>query len=212
MDPYKVLDVEPTATIEEIRLAYKRLARQFHPDVSTEPDHEQRIKEINAAWEILGSEDRRAKFDSTGSTGQERTIDEEALDHLTRLLASALDNNVPDPVEAANHLIVINLAQSHEGTANLKKRMVALEAYSRRIRSKTKGDQHVVAALIADRIKVCQKGLEQNARGREVLTHAQLLLTDLEFVADTVVNPESTIISSIAFNPQIFTIRYSNTK
>ncbi len=62
-DPYKVLQVDPAADHEVIEVAYKRLARKFHPDVSVEPDSVARMVQINQAWEQLRDPVRRASVD-----------------------------------------------------------------------------------------------------------------------------------------------------
>jgi curved DNA-binding protein CbpA len=62
-DPYKILQVDPEADVEIIEVAYKRLARKFHPDVSSEPDAVERMVQLNQAWELLRDPIRRASVD-----------------------------------------------------------------------------------------------------------------------------------------------------
>lgn len=62
-DFYQVLGVRPDATPEEIRAAYYRLARTCHPDVSTLPDAEERMRRVNEAYELLSDPERRAAYD-----------------------------------------------------------------------------------------------------------------------------------------------------
>lgn len=68
-DYYEVLGVSRDASPEEIKKAYRRLARKYHPDVSSEPDAEERFKEINAAYEVLSDPERRAMYDRYGTEG-----------------------------------------------------------------------------------------------------------------------------------------------
>jgi molecular chaperone DnaJ len=68
-DYYEVLGVSRTDSAEEIKKAYRRLARQYHPDVSQEPDAEARFKEINEAYEILSDQQKRATYDRFGHVG-----------------------------------------------------------------------------------------------------------------------------------------------
>lgn len=68
-DYYSTLEVERNATPEEIKKAYRRLARKYHPDVSSEPDAEDRFKEINAAYEVLSDNEKRTMYDRYGKEG-----------------------------------------------------------------------------------------------------------------------------------------------
>ncbi len=65
-DYYKVMGVARDATETQIKQAYRRLARKYHPDVSKEKDAEARFKELGEAYEVLKSPEKRAAYDQLG--------------------------------------------------------------------------------------------------------------------------------------------------
>src|SRR5579872_6461706 len=66
-DYYSVLGVSQTATDKEITRAYRKLAKQYHPDAN--PGSEERFKEISAAYDVLGDEAKRKEYDELRRLG-----------------------------------------------------------------------------------------------------------------------------------------------
>ncbi|HNX45925.1 MAG: molecular chaperone DnaJ [Anaerolineaceae bacterium] len=68
-DYYEVLGVSRSATAEDVKNAFRSLARKYHPDVNKEPDAEERFKEINEAYGVLSDPEKRAAYDRYGFSG-----------------------------------------------------------------------------------------------------------------------------------------------
>lgn len=65
---YETLEVSENATPEEIKKAYRKLARKYHPDVNKDPKAEDKFKEINAAYEVLSDPQKKQQYDQYGDS------------------------------------------------------------------------------------------------------------------------------------------------
>lgn len=70
-DYYKILGVDRDANEKEIKSAYRKLARKYHPDVNKSPDAAQKFKDVNEAYEVLSDLQKRQRYDGLGSSWKE---------------------------------------------------------------------------------------------------------------------------------------------
>ncbi len=68
-DYYEIFSVDRNASAEDVKRAYRKLVKQYHPDIYKGSDADERIKEINEAYEVLSSPDKRAAYDRFGHAG-----------------------------------------------------------------------------------------------------------------------------------------------
>jgi molecular chaperone DnaJ len=68
-DFYELLEVSRDASADDIKRAYRRLARQLHPDTNPDPAAEERFKQITVAYEVLSDPDKRSRYDRFGAEG-----------------------------------------------------------------------------------------------------------------------------------------------
>jgi molecular chaperone DnaJ len=68
-DYYEILGVPRTASNDDLKAAFRRLARQYHPDVNKDQDAEERFKEINEAYAVLSDAEKRQAYDRFGHAG-----------------------------------------------------------------------------------------------------------------------------------------------
>ena len=106
IDYYKVLGVDKSATQQDIRKAYRKLAKKYHPDVnSTDADAKERFQQINEANEVLSDPEKRKKYDEYGENWRHAEEFEAQLPEQNAL--SPIPVNTTTPISARSRQIAI---------------------------------------------------------------------------------------------------------
>jgi len=89
-DYYRTLGVSRTASADEIRKAFRSLARQYHPDVAKDKKRaEEKFKEINEAYEVLGDAEKRKKYDTMNADWEANNYASQNAERRLSILRSA---------------------------------------------------------------------------------------------------------------------------
>jgi len=129
-DYYKVLGVDASASAEEIKRAYKKLARKYHPDVSQEEDAQTKFQDVSDAYDNLKNDEKRAEYDQlrayvNGESGHFQGDPNLSFDDLLSSIfgrSRPSSNNFGDfPVQDVHHTLEITLEEAyHGGTRQLR--------------------------------------------------------------------------------------------
>lgn len=161
-DFYEVLGVARDATSEEIKKAYRRRARELHPDKGGEADSEA-MAELNVAYETLSDSALRERYDRTGERSTVR-LEEQARQGLAELILQHIQNRNGDGDIMASVTVDL-LNQQRAAVENVKqgeKILVALRRAQRKLKYKGKGTD-IVALMLEGRIAE----VEQKKRSAE---------------------------------------------
>lgn len=103
---YDTLGVPPTATQEEIKRAYKKLAIKYHPDKNKEAGAEEKFKEISVAYETLSDDDKRKRYDQYGEKGVDQEHMADPTDIFSSLFGGGRRRGEPKPKDIVHELPV----------------------------------------------------------------------------------------------------------
>jgi len=92
-DLYALLEIERDATPEEIKKAYRRMARKLHPDVSDDPDCNEKFQAAKEAYEVLSDENKRKQYDATGEFQKTQPIGPQATQTIIQFYMQLLEKN-----------------------------------------------------------------------------------------------------------------------
>ena len=180
MNPYTILRVSPQATEEEIKISYRKLAQQNHPDKGGDAEM---FKQINLAYSILSDPDRKKHFDATGQFNINPGLTEEALGNLSKVLNHFLNQINPE----LEDLIVCMKNDVNREKKFLNEQIslciaaiTKLEKFLRKIKRKKEGE-NVLKAFVQVQITAQENNIKSHNRNLEVCAKMLELLEDYEF-------------------------------
>lgn len=180
MTHYETLGVQPGATADEIKQAFRRLSSQCHPDKGGSAED---MAAINCAYETLGDEARRAKYDATGASSEPGSVQAEARDALIALFRASIDNSDGDHVGEVRSMLAQHHAGLVRGQADCEKKRARLVRRRKKVRVKT--GENLVHALIDDQVRALDQQLARMPRGFEVNCLAVEMLGSYEMAEES---------------------------
>ena len=156
---YDTLGIKPDATAAEVKKAYRRKAGKAHPDKGGDGKE---MAEINRAYAVLGDEQRRIEYDSTGSDGDTKTLADYADEILASLFSEVIEKAGDDnPLTVAKRALGEYIAELKQKQTAGQRRIARLAKQRGRVKSKT--GQNLYAALIDAKVDQQEKALESLA-------------------------------------------------
>lgn len=182
MNPYKELDVDVNATVDQIKQRYRNLAHLHHPDKGGDAEIFKRIKE---AYEILINPLRRRKFDLTGEYTEDTTVNSEALGMISQFLQQVIYGM--DPYKDDLVVILRNKVQelrsnSHVNQMEAEKYIKHLEMIQNKTRKKAESDENILSSFISAQLELRLKEHKAFTRTMQVCDHATLILVDYHYI------------------------------
>lgn len=107
MNPYEVLGIPPNATPQQVKAAYRKLSRRWHPDQNPGKDTSAKFNEVNAAYRLLSDPERRERFDRTGVADEDAP--DNSLSEALAVLSVAYTETILEGVSTGKNLRRVNL-------------------------------------------------------------------------------------------------------
>lgn len=183
-DLYTRLGVAKDATLAQIKSAYRKLAKQHHPDAGGDPDT---FYPIAIAYDVLGDEAKRARYDETGEMpGAEKSENAEALAIISALVDGIANDLVMDkPIEHDDLVkrFAAEVDRRIAATLNDRKQAEKFEtkalALRKRFAAKTGPDY--IGKMIETKISACRRAIDNAAHSLATLERARKILLDATF-------------------------------
>lgn len=188
LDPYFELDLTKFATIEQIKIKYRQLAQEHHPDKGGD---EQRFIRIKLSYEILIDPIRRKEYDETGNTNPK--IDNVKVDATNEIATMVFDLINQINPEADDLIVIMRRELVNRKKAIIEqqqdchKHVAHLSKFITRIKIKTDGE-NMIAGFVNTRLEQRKNDLEHLKHRNNVIDAAQKILTDYSYGLEVIAN------------------------
>jgi curved DNA-binding protein CbpA len=175
---YEILGIEPTATPEEIKTAYREISKSEHPDKGGK---DSRQSEINNAYTILSNPAKRQRYDETGSA-TDKPYENKVNDFLANIFFKLIDAN-PDPtsvdlIQQMNMSVQAIIRDGHQSIANNEK---ALKKFKRVLDKLSSKGNRALMILLERQIDQLEKNIMADKENLEFTKEILVILKDYSF-------------------------------
>jgi hypothetical protein len=184
-DLYEILGVAVTATPEEIRAAFRKKARQTHPDM--EGGSDKAFAAVNEAHTILSDPERRKEYDASGTTAEKPALDEHATMVLVNVFSGWIDaEDAPlDPIAYARQELMARIERCRKMSTDAQRVIRKLQGKLRGVRMKNAARSNALEGLVNSRIGDAKDVITTNDTVVKAAGRALQLLEDYEFKPPT---------------------------
>lgn len=185
-DLYKILNIERTATLEEVKQAYKLRAKETHPDM--EGGSEDEFKKVNEAYKVLSNPIRRDKYDNTGEVAEELPFDKKfksLVQEIFITMIEAIDDiESTDLIERFKENVNDIQMEFRQRQNQSEKKLAKFSLALSRVKGGEDTEGNSIAFVIQNNINQCERAVESYKENiawlDEVLEHLKLYTWDYE--------------------------------
>jgi DnaJ-class molecular chaperone len=184
---YQILNVQPTASQEEIKKAYRRLAMRHHPDRNGSSDAMAKMQDIQRAYDVLGDPERRKRYDETGATEDGPSPEKTAKEELAKLfiaMANSQDADSYDFEKGARSSIDGMIRKIEAQILDLRRKLKNTNKARKRLKRKTEGEPFLLQVLDAH-VRQTQEQITRNELNIEIAKIMLKMLDDYEYEVET---------------------------
>lgn len=186
---YEVLDVEESASEDEIKKAYRKRAKETHPDKNS--GKEDSFIEVSKAYAVLADKSKRRRYDETGDTGEnseQNNVMSSVIALIQELLQSLFSQTgeeviYVDIITEMKHGLIDRRNTLKDRNRAAKKRVLVFQKVLLHLNNRSK-EKQILENIINDNIKSIRNSIEQTNRATNIIDKALSLLEDYDFFAE----------------------------